>query len=338
MSIRIRALLFVLGAAAFVLLVAHAGPAAIARDVRALGWMLAPIILLYALVYLCSAAAWYVVMSIEPVRPPFVRAYAITISAFALNFVTPVVNAGGEPFRVAASASWIGTSRAAGSTVLYTMLHAMSSLLLWFSALVLALVMLPHTPALVGGIAVLLVIVAGMASLVLAGHRGGVLARILNVLQRLPLIGRFARTLEWRRAALVQVDRQIMDFYHRSPGRFLLALGLDFTGRFLAVGEFYLICRGLGVPIGWGQAYLIGGLLALAINASFFMPFELGSKEAGLYFIYRLAGLDPALGVSASVITRVRELTWVGVGLALIWVSAPRLPRATAPELPDRPA
>lgn len=324
MSVRLRAAAFVLGAIAFVLLVAHTGVPAILRDVRAVGWLLAPIVLLYAGVYLCNAAAWQVVMAGEPVRPPFLRTYAITISAFALNFVTPVVNAGGEPFRAAAAANWLGLRRATGSVVLFTMLHAMSSLLLWFSALVLALVMLPHTPALVAGISLLLLVVAGMGALVLAGHRGGVLERGLWVLQRLPLIGRFARTLEPRRAALAEVDRHIMDFYHQSPKRFLLALGLDFAGRCLAVGEFYLICRGLGVPVGIGQAYLIGGLLALAINATFFVPFELGSKEAGLFFIYHLVGLDPALGVSASIITRVRELTWVAVGLALIWVSAPK--------------
>ena len=80
-----------------------------------------------------------------------------------------------------------------------------------------------------------------------------------------------------------------------------------------------------GAPVTFTQSYLIGGLLALAINASFFVPFELGSKEAALYFIYHIAGLTPELGVATSVITRVRELAWVAIGVGLVWVAGRRV-------------
>ncbi len=335
MSLRWRALVFTAGAVAFALLVAHARPRHIAESVAAVGWLLVPIVLLYGLVNLCNAAAWHVVMAGEPVRPPFLRTYAITISAFALNFITPFVQAGGEPYRMAAAAHWIGTRRSAGCAVLYTMLHALSSLLLWFSALGLALIVLPHRPALVGGILALMLGVGSLAAVVLAGHRGGVLERGLRVLQALPLVRRLAPRLESSRAVLAEVDRQIMDFYHRAPRRFLAALALDFLGRCLAVGEFYLICHGMGIAISLAQAYLIGGLLALAINASFFVPFELGSKEAALFFIYHLVGLTPELGVAASVITRVRELTWIGIGVGLVWAGGGR--RVREPETSAEP-
>ncbi len=333
MTTRTRAILFLLGATAFVLLVLHTGPAVIARNIAAVGWTFVPILLLYGGVYLFSAASWHVVMAGDPVHPPFFRTWTLTVSAFALNMVTPVLNAGGEPFRMAAAARWLGVRRAAGSVVLYTMLHAMSSLLLWFSALGLALVILPYRPLVDAAIVVLMAGVAGLAALVLAGHRGGVLERGLTLLLRLPGIRRFGPRLEARRAALADVDRQIMDFYHRAPRRFLLALALDFAGRCLAVGEFYLICGAIGAPVTLAQAYLIGGLAALSVNITFFVPFELGSKEAGLFFIYHLVGLTPSLGVAVSLVTRVRELAWIAVGIGLVMAGG----GATRPAPPPAP-
>jgi len=324
MSVRVRALIFLLGAGAFALMVAHAGLHTIAANVAAVRWLLVPIVLLYGVVQLFYAGAWQAVMGAEPVSPPFGRTLAITVSTLALNFITPFVQAGGEPYRVAAAGEWLGRKRAAGSVMLYTMIHALSSLLLWFSALGVALVVLPWRPLLSAGIAVLMIVVAGLALVVLAGHRGGVLGRLFRLLERLPLIRRFTPALERHRALLEDLDRQIMEFHRRAPGRFLLALALDFIGRVIGVLEFYLICRGIGVPVSFTQSYLIGGLLALAINASFFVPFELGSKEAALYFIYHIAGLAPELGVATSVITRVRALAWVAIGVGLVWVGGRR--------------
>ena len=327
MTPRLRALLFLVGGGAFALMVAHAGVHTILATIGAVGWLVVPIVLLYGVVPLFYAASWQTIMAAEPVSPPFVRTCAITVSTLALNFITPFVQAGGEPFRVAAAAAWLGRRRAVGSVVLYTMLHALSSLLLWFSALVVALIVVPHRPLLTAGLLAVMAVVAALAGLVLIGHSGGVLGRLLAVLRVLPLLRRFAPAIESRRGALDEVDQQIMDFHRRAPGRFVLALLLDFTGRVISVGEFWLICRGAGVEVGFAQAYLIGGLLALAINASFFVPFELGSKEAALYFIYHLAGLAPELGVAASVVTRVRELAWVAIGVGLVWATGRRAVR-----------
>src|SRR5438034_10525939 len=99
--------LFLLGATIFGYLVAQLGVAQLVSDAERTGFMFVPIVLLYALVYACSARAWQLTMG-DSERPSFWRTYAVTISAGSLNFLTPVVNAGGEPFRVAALAPWLG--------------------------------------------------------------------------------------------------------------------------------------------------------------------------------------------------------------------------------------
>src|SRR5712671_8198344 len=132
---RLQLALFVLGAAIFGYLVARIGIGQLVSDAGRTGFMFVPIVLLYALVYACSARAWHLTMGAgESNRPSFWRTFAVTISANALNFLTPVVNAGGEPFRVAALAPWLGTRRAAGSVILHRMLHSFAYVLVWFTA------------------------------------------------------------------------------------------------------------------------------------------------------------------------------------------------------------
>jgi len=65
----------------------------------------------------------------------------------------------------------------------------------------------------------------------------------------------------------------------------------------------------------------------------FIVPFEVGTKEGSLYLMFQLLGLDPALGVYTAIVSRLRDIAWIGVGLALVWLSGRRAApqRLTAP-------
>jgi uncharacterized protein (TIRG00374 family) len=318
MSRRIQLVLLAAGAALFAALVHRIGVAQIIANASAVGWLFGPIVLLYGVAYLCNTAAWRLTMGVGPARPGFWRTYAMTVSGFSLNFVTPMVNAGGEPYRIAALASWLGRRRAATSVVLHKMLHSLALLLVWLTALLLGVAMLPHTAAVLAPIGLALGVVTFLAALVLTGHQRGGLQRTLDLLHRIPLVDRLARSLEPRREALAEMDRQITDFYHTSPTRFWLALALEYTSRTLWMVEYWLICYGVGIEITFAQAFLIGGLSSLAQNALFFVPYELGTKEGSLYALFALAGLDPSAGVYTAIVSRARDLLWIAGGLGLL--------------------
>src|SRR5207248_1971377 len=155
------------------------------------------------------------------------HACAIAVARFSLNFMTPLVNVGGEPFKIAAVAPWLGLRRAAGSAVIYQMLHTFGMLLSFLTAVVLGLIFLPHTPLIVVLLATAFVVLAALTLLLLTGHRRGMLAGALDLLHRVPLLDRLARRLEPTRATLASMDEQITQFYHASPRRFLEALALE---------------------------------------------------------------------------------------------------------------
>jgi uncharacterized protein (TIRG00374 family) len=318
MSRRWRLILLATGAALFAALVHRIGVAQIVANASAVGWLFAPIVLLYGVAYTCNTSAWRLTMGVGSPRPGFWRTYAMTVSGFSLNFVTPMVNAGGEPYRIAALAPWLGRRRAATSVVLHKMLHSLALLLIWITALLLGLAMLPRTPAVAVPSGAALAVVTLLAAVILTGHQRGGLQRTLDLLHRLPLLDRLARTLEPRRATLAEMDRQITDFYHASPGRFWCALALEYASRGLWMVEYWLICYGVGIDVTFAQAFLIGGLSSLAQNALFFVPYELGTKEGSLYALFSLTGLDPSAGVYTAIVSRARDILWIGFGLGLL--------------------
>ncbi len=315
--------LFVLGATVFGYLVAQIGITELTADAARTGLMFVPIVALYALVYACSALAWQLTMAGDPQRPSYWRTYAVLISSGALNFLTPLINAGGEPYRVAAMAPWLGKRRAAGSVILHRMLHSFTYVLVWLTAVLLAFPLLPRgTPLIVWVLlGVVLVLILGIIALFLFAHRRGLLERILNWMQRAPFVNRLAVKVEPHRALLVELDRQITDFYHRSPRRFVQAIALEYLSRCIFMVELVLIVASLGFGIDYLRAFSIGGLEAIVSNALFFVPFELGAREGAFFLLFKLFGMDPQVGLYTSIVGRVRDFAWIAGGLVLIWVT-----------------
>ena len=82
--------------------------------------------------------------------------------------------------------------------------------------------------------------------------------------------------------------------------------------------EILLIIYALGVAIDYIDALIIVGLSSLFANILFFSPMQLGTREGGLMLAFRTLGLVPGMSISVSMITRIRELFWIGIGILLM--------------------
>ena len=316
-SRRAQLLFFAAGAIALAVLIARADPRQLLIDVREAGWAVPGIVAVYGGVYVLNTIAWKLTM-IEPPRLPFGRAWAVNVAAFAINYLTPFASIGGEPFKIVAASQWMGTRNGTASVLNYRLVHMQAHLLVFLTGVVLAFFLLPAgtiaTPILLLMTAILLV----LGALLLAVHREGVIERLFDIAAKIPLLKGFAQRLEPRRAALVEIDRQLIAFHRESPARYYGALMAEYVARVFSMLEFYIIARGVGHPVTFGTAFLIGGFSSLVVNLFFFMPFNIGSKEGGLYIIFAALGLPARLGIAAAVISRIRELLWIAIGLLLV--------------------
>lgn len=324
----IRFLLFAVGILLFGHLLSDIGLPQLEEDALASGWMLVPIIALFAGVYLCNAMALRLILADEPTRPGFISLFATNVAGTALNFITPMINIGGEPFKVASLAPYVGTSRAAGAVVLHRMIQTLALLLVWMTAILLGFIMLPHTPPVIAMLAASLAIVAALVGLLLTAHRRGGVARVAGLVGRLPFLGRVARAIEANREAIEGMDRQITEFYHDQPARFRAALAWEYAARGVFMAEFCLIGAAIKVSVSYPAAFVVGGLEGLISNVFFFVPFQLGTRESATVLIFQLLGFHGAIGLFAALVGRIRDLAWIGIGLVMIWVrGASRIPR-----------
>lgn len=318
-----RLLLALLGTVLLVAMIRVIGVGAVVDGVRRAGWVLLPIMLVQLGVYSLNAWSWWLLFDPTQVRPSYLRTLGISVTGFALNFITPVVNAGGEPYRVAVLTPELGLRRATGSVLGYVMVHAVSSLLLWLGAIVTTLVFLPHTgigtPALFGA-AALVVVALGV---VLSGHRDGVVVRIAALLATL----RFRRWSAWlqaRHETFAAVDAELVALWRDRPRRLIGAIAADTLSRLVGALEFFLIGLALGIPLAFTTSLAMWGLLALAMNLFFIFPWELGSREASIFGVTHLAGAPIEIAALAVVVGRVRELTWAALGMIVLWFETRR--------------
>jgi hypothetical protein len=308
---------FLLGGALLTALVVHSGPLQLWRTISSSVWVVGPTVVLWGLVYACNARAWQLLMPDRPPEFTFWRAYVLTISSFAMNYAIPSFSLGGEPLKVAGATPWVGRHAAVGSVVGFRFLHAIAHVIVFLTAVIPAAILLPHTPAIFAMLGVATAIFMGAAYFLLSQHRDGVFERGVVLLGKIPLLRRLTSRLEANRERLQQLDCELTAI-HATPGLFKWAVATEVMGRLLSTCEYVVLLYGLGLGFDPVRAYVITNMASVLANILFFVPFEMGSKEGGAFVVFGWLGLDPSLGTSAALLTRVRELSWVAIGICAL--------------------
>jgi lysylphosphatidylglycerol synthase-like protein len=322
---RVQLVFFALGLAFFVWLVSRIGARTIIVDLGRTGWVFVPIVLVWGVVYITNTIAWLTLAEDGASHLPFARGYTISVASFAINYITPMISLGGEPFKIAASARWLGGDTAASSVVAFRVVHTLGQFVFWILTIPIAYALLPHTTAIMTGLGIatlaLLIGALLLAVLMRASAIEPLLAGLATRFVTTPLLGRVARLVLGRRTSLAVIDSALLKLARERTGALAFALLAEVSGRFIAMLEYFLIARSVGIDIGYPTAVLIGGFSQLVLNLFFFIPFEMGSKEGGLYLIFELLHLPPGLGVYTAIVSRLRELAWIAIGLLFIWLS-----------------
>jgi putative membrane protein len=147
-------------------------------------------------------------------------------------------------------------------------------------------------------------------------QRRGLFAAVTALLQR------FARQRDWSRLVrhAEDIDRALTQAYSRRA-RIWQSFLLSFVGWVLGTGEVWLALRLLGAPVGWSDALLLESLGQAIRSAGFAIPASLGVQEGGYLLLAPLAGLQPDVALSLSLVKRARELLLGLPGLVFLHFS-----------------
>ena len=295
--------------------------------IKSAGYWFWAVILLWVPIYMLNAWSWYVIINDGSAEHHvgFWRVFKYTVSGYALNYVTPVGVLGGEPYRIMELTPYVGAAKASSSVILYAMMHIFSHF--WFWAFSLLLFVALYTSVITWPIALILVVMSAFCALgiyfFMLGYRNGLAARALRFFGKWPLIGKRIRGFAERNSETIErVDSQIAELHAQRKSTFYLSLFLEFLARVVGCLEvmFILFMLPENSDISFFDCILMQAFMSLFANLMFFIPMEMGTREGGFAMITGVLHMRQANGVLTGLVTRLRELFWIAVGLLLMKV------------------
>ena len=321
MNTKVKTLFFFVGLILFVSLLNQFGIENLFYNIRKTGWWIIPIIGVWGLVYLLNAWAWTLVIKSFKYKVSFKDVFSISLSGFAINYITPFINLGGEPYKIFALKDQIGLNNSVSTVILYSMLHFLSSFVFWFLAIILIVFSFPLTTELLSILLILFLFTIIGLWFFYSKHKNGIFNPLLSLIKKIPFISRLSEKLNLKEKSLIVIDNNIKELYQKQKPTFFLSLSLEVIARIIASLEFIFILRAIGINILIEEAIFINAFSSLVLNLFFFIPMGLGIREGGLFIIMGGLSLAPAVGIYIGLVNRVREFFWILIGLVLIQIS-----------------
>jgi uncharacterized protein (TIRG00374 family) len=312
----VRFAMLAAGSGVFAWLLWSLGLNVIRQNVMATGWWFLAIFGAWCVAYSLNSCTLGLLLGSDRHRVGPSRILGTIVAGFAMNYATPVLHMGGEPFRMMVLSEWIERSRAAFATIAFKAFNTSATVSHWLIGLVafVCIAPAPHRAAAVGALVVLASLLAAIVVSIARAERG-MFAALIDFTSRRPHLGRLPRLLLAHETTLREIDAHLAAL-GKMRQVWLGAWMLEVLARIAATGEIFFILRALGYDISFTTALCIDAASSLALNVLFFVPFDLGVREGGLYLILPVFGVPPEVGIYAGLVSRVRELVWIGVGLS----------------------
>lgn len=310
---------FLFGFLLFALLMWQTGIDDISKLVLGIGWSIPLIWLPFAFVIVCNSSGWWAAFH-GPIQPfLFLRLIRISISAQAIQLITPSIAQAGEMLK-------IHLLRSAGVSVdvgIASVVSAKTTIVLTELLFIgLGLVIFPMFLAIDSSLLTSLTLGLFSISLLLAGliiwQRIGLFRPVIWLGRRLNMLTVLIDRYE---GVLSSTDGILKDFLGRHKRFSLSCLG-HFLGWSAGAGEAWIFLLLLGLPLDFLSVILIQIWLMIVNRLTSFVPANLGTQEAGVMAVFAFLGLTPDQALAFALLRRMRQVGWFALGLILL-VDAP---------------
>ena len=315
----VKCVLFLAGLSLLVWLIKSAGLHALLKSFQQVGWPFLFLFVPYLLVYLFDAMGWRVTFHHRPKELGFLRLFLVRTAGESLNNTLPSAYLGGEPVKALLLKRFHVDMAEAASTVIAaktTMTIAqIMFILVGFGAFYLAAERSIAIPGLLPGILALLGIgVFGIAVLV-RWQRTGFTRPLMRLAEN---IGFLARKLKGYQEGLSRLDTNLSKFHAGNSGKFWVSSAWFLGGWIVGTFEVYLFGILFDVPLSLLDALAIEALSTMVRTMGFIIPGSVGVQEGGIVLLFLAVGQTTFAGVSFSLVRRLRELLWIGLGFGLL--------------------
>ena len=295
-------------------------------QIAKVGFGILVILAIYFVAFAIDSFTWQMTIPSIPLNGLWAyRTWKLRMVGEAFNAVIPAGGMGGEPVKALMIKKHYGIEYPEGTVSLILAktinLIALMMFLIGGFALMIGGASLPETFETAATIGLFVLMVA--VGLFFAVQRFGFTSLTGTWISQ----WQFAKRVEAILHHLHDMDRRLVQFYTGARGRFAAAVILAFANWMLGVVEIYYSMILLDHPISWSEAWIIEAVAQMVRMGTFFIPASIGAQEGAFVLVCgAITGL-PSLGLSVSVIRRVREIIWIiwGFALGFIFSLKPRL-------------
>lgn len=315
----VKALLFLAGLSLFVWLITSAGLHAILKSFQQVGWPIIFLFVPYLLVYLFDAVGWQSTFHHRPRELSFLRLFLVRTAGESLNNTLPSAYLGGEPVKaVLLKRFHVDMAEAASSVIAAKTTMTIAQIMfiiLGFGAFYLAAERSIEIPGLLPGILVLLGIGVFGIGVLVRWQRTGFTRPLMRLAEK---IGFLARKLKRYQEGLLRLDANLSRFHAGDGGKFWVSTAWFLGGWIVGTFEVYLFGLLFDIPLSLLDAVAIEALSTMVRSMGFIIPGSVGVQEGGIVLLFLAVGQTTLAGISFSLVRRLRELVWIGLGFGLL--------------------
>ncbi|NVN93949.1 MAG: flippase-like domain-containing protein [Bacteroidetes bacterium] len=313
-----RTLFFLIGFGMLAYLVYKLGFQTIINNIFKTGWWFLGVIGIWLIIYILNALAWFNIIGEEKKEIGFGKVLKFTISGFAINYITPFVSLGGEPYKVLELNKHLNKNHSTATVISYNMMHIFSHFFFWLTAIIALFLTIEIEIRSMLLLILGMIICISVIYLFFKAYKRGIVELAIKTFSKIYFARLFVKKIKDKQELLQNVDKYIIDLYHDRRNSFYYILSLEYFARIIGCLEFFFILKAISFDISLFDAFLISAGSSLFANLFFFIPLQMGSRESGFYLVFQSLKLTPAIGVYVSIITRIREFFWILIGLILI--------------------
>jgi uncharacterized protein (TIRG00374 family) len=299
------------GFALFIYLIVKTGPKEILKALGRLSlWEIAVLMGLRFLYWLIRAVNWRALLVASGERVPFGHILGARVAGYAVSYLTPAGNIGGETVRIFAL-DRVGRNKALATVVVDKTIEFLAGL----STIALSVVFLITEFALPRRQKIELFAAIGLLLLLIIflilKQRQGLFTWALDTLKKIKIRIPF---FENRRDKILETDAHISDFYGKNSGLFMVLFASYFAQAWLWALEIYLTFRFLG---GTTPTYFKCFLIVTLGSFYSFLPVpgSVGVYELTYVSLFALLRIEMSSGMAVILIRRVVGLVWAGIGI-----------------------
>lgn len=275
------------------------------------GWQVFVLIVANGLVLGTLYSRWAVIMQAQGYPISFYEIAKISLAGFAVSYLTPGPQFGGEPVQVYLlyRDHQVPLTAATAGVALDKTLTLLTSFAFLFLGILFVIQGQLFNRVYTIQALVVAALLFAIPFLLLLSWWGEAqpLARFTQ------LISTFAPRFRHWETIVGRIEQEMSTFYRQHPKAFALALALSILSWVALAAEYWLMAHFLGLRMTPWQAVA----LLTAVRVAFLLPLPaaVGSLEAAQVWALEAMGLPTALGISLSLLIRGRDFSLALVGL-----------------------